>query len=115
MANSEDLAAARDVVRDVGWLSQVPRGFRDGVLDESRLREYDAGERVYDISNSWEGVFGMIAGGFRITSAPEANGPFALHFAGPSFWIGSAPMFTGAGTLLGISAAHATRALYPPR
>jgi CRP/FNR family cyclic AMP-dependent transcriptional regulator len=103
-----DLEQARDTLRRAGWLSLVPEEFREQILLHARLRRYAAGEAIYHVGDPPGGLFGLVKGAVEIAIAPERQGPYVIHFAGPGFWIGETALITGGPRLASLYATRDT-------
>ena len=49
------------------------------------LRRYQPGETIFSVGDPPGGIFGLTSGALEISIAPEKQGPYLVHFAGPGF------------------------------
>lgn len=108
------LGRAHTIVSRQGWLSFVPRSFRQIVLDRCKLQEYKDGATIYSVGDPPGGMYGLIRGNLAISIAPGERGPYVAHFAQPGTWFGEAAAFTEQPRRIGLAAARDTEVLHLP-
>ncbi len=108
------LAAAREKMGRIGWLSIVPEPFRAAVLARVHLMHFKPGEPVYAVGDPPGGLYGLVSGGLGIAIAPGERGPYFAHLARPGAWFGEAAAITGQNRRVGLSATRDTALLQLP-
>lgn len=78
------------ILREIGWLTETPRAFRDAVLGRCIPKRFARGESVYRAGDPPGGLYGLIEGGIAVELAPEESEPYLGTFVRPGFWIGEA-------------------------
>ncbi|MFO0990532.1 MAG: Crp/Fnr family transcriptional regulator [Hyphomicrobiales bacterium] len=96
------LAESRSLLRERGWLSLTPGGFRDAFLEKCRLVRYGAGENLYHVGDAASGLFGLVCGRAALTIAPGERGPYLAQLIFPGAWVGDAAIITGETRLVGV-------------
>lgn len=106
MRDSSKSARAVLFLEETGWLFELPPPLRAALLDVSRLKHYDAGDRVYGLGDPPGGLYGLEEGCLALEAAQSDSPPqkgFLIH---PGTWIGEGPV---AGLEARITGAWATR------
>ena len=85
-----DKAEAAAIVTAQGWLSRRPAAFRDAVIARCRLRQFAAGEALYNPGDPPSGMFGLVSGRL-LTRVPPAD--VLVNSEQPGYWIGEATAF----------------------
>jgi CRP/FNR family transcriptional regulator, cyclic AMP receptor protein len=90
-----DIARARRLLTEIGWLAAMPREFGDALLRQCDLQAFEAGETVYLAGDPPGGIYGICEGALGMTSAlGPASAPVA-HLGQPGAWTGMGPLLTG--------------------
>lgn len=84
---------ARAILKRQGWLRDTPPRFADALLARCRLGSVQRGEAVYRIGAPYDGLYGVVSGGFAFEIAPHERGPNLAHFFRPDFWFGDTESF----------------------
>jgi CRP-like cAMP-binding protein len=84
---------ARAFLRRRGWLSGAPTRFTEALLARCQMGSAERGDAVYRIGAPWDGLRGVVSGGFAFEIAPYERGPNLAHFFRPGFWFGEAESF----------------------
>ncbi|MFD0979675.1 Crp/Fnr family transcriptional regulator [Tropicimonas aquimaris] len=92
MSNTK-IDEARVFLKRRGWLSGTPSRFADALLARCQLRSAERGVAVYRIGAPYDGLYGVVSGGFAFEIAPYERGPSLAHFFRPGFWFGEAEIF----------------------
>jgi CRP/FNR family transcriptional regulator, cyclic AMP receptor protein len=108
------LERAKGVVASRGWLSQTGAGFRDAVLARVSLRSYRSGDTIYSINDPPGGMYGLAAGGAKVSSAQDEDGPYVAHIMTPGDWTGYGPAITGGNRIIGLTAGRNCQLLSLP-
>jgi len=87
-------AAVAPLLRQ-GWLSRQPEVFRDEVINRGLLLSFDPGEMVYRIGGPPGGLYGLVSGALRISTAPDHSPPRFIQFGIVGAWAGEGPFLTG--------------------
>ncbi|MEZ5821647.1 MAG: Crp/Fnr family transcriptional regulator [Xanthobacteraceae bacterium] len=77
-----------DVLGRQGWLSYVSPEFREAVLSQLVLKEFNGSTYVYRFGDAPDGLWGLIGGGVRVESPNISRIPATDHFSTPGFWFG---------------------------
>jgi CRP/FNR family cyclic AMP-dependent transcriptional regulator len=109
-----EFSAARKIVSEHGWLSQVPRQFREKVLDRCLIEDFETGAVIYSVGDPPGGMYGLVSGRYGVSIAPGERGPYLVHFATPGTWFGELPAFTGLPRRLGLVAATDSTVFHLP-
>jgi len=71
------------------WLQDFPDDLREALLATARLLpRFDRGERVYNIGDGPNGIYGVVSGSFGFEVAPQEEGPQLIHQLRPGTWFG---------------------------
>lgn len=81
-------ADAEQIMREAGWLTQVPEDFREEVLRRSILMRFAAGEAIYNVGDPLGGLYGLVCGTVSIDIAPVGVLPQLVALGAPGHWIG---------------------------
>lgn len=84
---------ARAFLRRRGWLSGTPPRFADALLARCQMGSAERGAAVYRIGAPYDGLRGIVSGGFAFEIAPYERGPNLAHVFRPGFWFGEAESF----------------------
>jgi CRP-like cAMP-binding protein len=106
----DDLA----VISRRGWLAQQPAAFRAEVLERALVQSYEPGKALYHLGDPPGGIYGLVSGMLRVTTAPGAALPRTVHMGTPGFWTGEGPYMIGGGRRIELRAASACQALHLP-
>lgn len=96
------LAGARSFLRERGWLSLTPEGFREVFLERCQLVRFGAGENLYHVGDAPSGLFGLVSGRSALMIAPGERGPYLAQLMFPGAWVGDAAIITGETRLVGV-------------
>jgi CRP-like cAMP-binding protein len=105
---------AKDFAATHGWLAMTSQDFRRAVLDRATPQAFRFGETVYSIGDPPGGLYGLVAGTFKISLAPGDDGPFPGHILTPGRWTGYGPAITGGSRIIGVDAGRNCQALFLP-
>ena len=111
---SNGINEGRAFLKRRGWLSGTPARFADALLARCRLAAAERGEAVYRIGAPYDGLFGIVSGGFAFEIAPYERGPNLAHFFRPGFWFGEAESFDARPQIATIVATRRSRLLHLP-
>ncbi len=90
-----DIANARRLLAENGWLAAMPEAFRDEMLRLCDLQGFKAGETICLAGDPPGGIYGICDGALGMTSAlGSAMSPIA-HVGQPGAWTGMGPLLTG--------------------
>lgn len=71
------------------WLRDFPEDLRETLLASARLLpSFDRGQRVYNVGDRPNGIFGVVSGCFGFEVAPQEEGPQLIHQLRPGIWFG---------------------------
>lgn len=107
-------AKAREVLSNVGWLSQQPREFQAEVFRRSSLQRFAGGDVIYRVGDPLGGVYGIVTGAAVVTMAPGTTIPRLFHVGMPGSWIGEGSFLTREPRRVGMQAAVETWAMHLP-
>ncbi|WP_395621826.1 Crp/Fnr family transcriptional regulator [Sphingomonas daechungensis] len=79
----------RDVLSSVGWLSRVPEGFRDAMLDIAIWRLAETGTEFIHNGVDKGGMFAVVRGSAETSLYLGHPDTRMIHVAGPGFWAGN--------------------------
>ena len=99
-----ELATARALLAECGWLCKTPEGFRESILAQSQLRSFSAGETIYAEGDPSEGLYGLAAGTLGIELSGPTRPPGFAYLTGKGFWIGAHTLVLGPGRQVGLVA-----------
>lgn len=112
--NADGIMEARAFLKRRGWLRGTPSRFADALLMRCQLRSAERGETVYRIGAPYDGLFGVVSGGFAFEIAPYERGPNLAHFFRPGFWFGEAESFDSRQQIATIVATRHSSLLHLP-
>ena len=84
-----------DALLQQGWLSRCPPDFQQAVLERGKAQRYAARDFVFHLGDAPAGIYGIVAGTFGVTAAPERNVPRLSLLLYPGAWFGEGPLMTG--------------------
>ena len=105
---------ARAFLKRRGWLSGTPSRFADALLARCQLGSAKRGAAVYRIGSPYDGLRGVVSGGFAFEIAPFERGPNLSHFLRPGFWFGDAESFDARPQIATIVATRESTFLHLP-
>ncbi len=80
---------ARKFLADSAWLRAFPQGLRDEFLGLCKLLpQFERGQRVFNIGDPPDGIYGTVNGCFGFEIAPGDDGPQMAHQLWPGDWFG---------------------------
>lgn len=83
------LHQARVFLADSPWLRGFPEDLRESFLGSTRLLSpFERGQRVYNIGDAPNGIYGVVSGCFGFEVAPQKEGPQLIHQLRPGIWFG---------------------------
>lgn len=83
------LEQARLSMASSPWLQRFPDDLRERLLANTRLLPpFDRGQRVYNIGDAPDGIYGVVGGCFGFEIAPQEEGPQLIHQYRPGSWFG---------------------------
>lgn len=83
------LPQAREFLADSRWLRGFPEDLRERFLGSTRLMSpFQRGQRVYNIGDAPNGIYGVVSGCFGFEVAPQEAGPQLIHQLRPGVWFG---------------------------
>jgi hypothetical protein len=88
-------ASAEAAMLKGGWLSQQPKWFQREVLSRATLQAFDADELIYRIAGPPGGIYGLVAGTLKVSTAPAHAAPRFIVFGIKGHWAGEGPYLTG--------------------
>lgn len=84
-----DLETARRAAADSPWLRRFPVDLRECFLERTRLLPpFQRGDRVYNIGDPPDGIYGVVSGCFGFEIAPQEEGPQLVHQYRAGSWFG---------------------------
>jgi CRP/FNR family cyclic AMP-dependent transcriptional regulator len=93
--DSQSKASAEASMLKTGWLSRQPDWFQREVLSNASLEEFDADEVVYRIGGPPGGIYGLVAGTLKVSTAPAHLAPRFIVLGIKGNWAGEGPYLTG--------------------
>jgi len=106
---------ALELLSSRGWYADRSPETKRLLAPLFQLREYSAGQSLYNHGDEPNGVFGIASGGIDI-SIPRFDGlAFTIHRAETGFWIGDSALFAGYSRMISIVATAQVRAVFLPR
>lgn len=90
-----DIAAARHLLGQTGWLAAMPLDFRDAMLHLCELQAFKAGETIYLAGDPPGGLYGICEGALGMISALGSALSPVSHLGQPGTWTGMGPLLTG--------------------
>lgn len=88
-ATQLSLAQARRFMAGSPWMEMFPEDLRESFLASTRLLpSFDRGQRVYNIGDAPDGIYGVVSGCFGFEIAPQEEGPQLIHQYRPGSWFG---------------------------
>lgn len=83
------LNEARHFLATGPWLKDFPDDLRESFLASARLLPpFARGQRVYNIGDPPDGIYGVVTGCFGFEIAPQEEGPQLIHQIRPGTWFG---------------------------
>jgi len=80
---------ARQFLGHSPWLSAFPPDLRNDFLDRCRLLPpFERGQRVYNVGDGPNGIYGLISGSLGFEIASDGDGPQLVHQICPGDWFG---------------------------
>ncbi|MEE4331146.1 MAG: Crp/Fnr family transcriptional regulator [Wenzhouxiangella sp.] len=80
---------ARAILSNSPWLQGFPDDLRETFLASARLLPpFERGQRVYNIGDDPNGIYGIVSGCFGFEVAPREEGPQLVHQIRPGVWFG---------------------------
>jgi len=90
-----EIANARRLLAENGWLAAMPDAFRDAMLRLCELQDFEAGDTIYLAGDPPDGLYGICGGALGMTSGfGSAISPIA-HVGQAGAWTGVGPLLTG--------------------
>lgn len=87
--------AAKEFLKNTGWLSGEPEWLRDALLASARVSAWKAGELIFMVGDEPGGIYGIVDGGVG-TLVPSGGSEMVLcHVLRPGSWFGFGPLFVG--------------------
>ena len=84
-----ELSDARAWLADSPWLRRFPADLRERFLERTRLLPaLDRGDRVYNMGDPPDGIYGVVSGCFAFEIAPQEEGPQLVHQYRAGSWFG---------------------------
>ncbi len=108
------LEEAKIVVISRGWLSRTPDDFRDAVLSRVLLQSFRSGESIYSVNDPPGGMYGLVSGSVKVSSAEGEDGPYIAHVMTPGSWSGYGPAIAGCNRIIGLTAGRNCQVLFLP-
>jgi CRP/FNR family transcriptional regulator, cyclic AMP receptor protein len=112
---NDEVHTARCFLKQTGWLAETPPSFADKLLARCSLVSVDRRERVYQIGDEPDGLYGVVAGGFAFEMAPHERGPHLAHIFRPGFWFGDGEQFAVVPRIATIRATRPSKLLHIPQ
>lgn len=83
------LSQARELLAASPWLQDFQDDLRQDFLAATRLLPpFDRGNRVYNVGDAPDGIYGVVSGCFGFEIAPQEEGPQLVHQLRPGTWFG---------------------------
>ena len=79
---------AFEAVGKLGWLSRQPAEFRTRLLAEANVREYEAGQILFEAGDPVHSLIGLASGTLDILLEHPQLQTQLLHIAQPGIWLG---------------------------
>jgi CRP-like cAMP-binding protein len=111
---SNGIIEARAFLKRQGWLSGTPPHFADALLAQCEMGSVERGTAVYRIGAQYDGLYGVVSGGFAFEIAPYERGPNLAHFFRPGFWFGDSESFDARPQIATIVATRSSTFLHLP-
>ena len=106
---------ARAFLATSHWLRGFPDDLRETLLASARLLPlFDRGERVYNIGDCPNGIYGVVSGCFGFEVAPQEDGPQLIHQLRPGIWFGELAHVLGRPRLAAIYATRPSQCMRVP-
>lgn len=99
-----DATAAARVLTSRGWLAAQPEDFQRLVLAHASVQSYRAGDVVYRFGDDPGGIYGVVSGAYKATTAPPRSTPRLLHVGLPGSWVGEGCYLVRERRRVGVSA-----------
>lgn len=97
------------------WLQGFPDDLRESLLASSRLLpQFGRGERVYNIGDAPNGIYGVVSGCFGFEVAPQEEGPQLIHQLRPGIWFGELAHVLERPRLAAMYATRASQCMWVP-
>lgn len=109
-----NLAEAKRVLVNVGWLARQPDTFQAEVLKHATLMRFAAGDVIYRCGDPLGGVYGLVVGAVVVSLGPPAATPRVFHLGTPGSWIGEGPFLSREPRRVGMQAAVETWMMHLP-
>lgn len=112
----DSIDAARERLRQLGWLTQVPHELREELLRCCRLLPaFERGKYLLRFGDKPDGIYGIVSGSFSLQIAPNEQGPQTVHFYGPGAWVGELAFCLGAPRATSMIATANSSAVFLPK
>ncbi|QPC42050.1 Crp/Fnr family transcriptional regulator [Kaustia mangrovi] len=92
---SQNRASAEAAVLEGGWLSRQPEWFVREALAHASVETFEAGEAIYRIGGPPGGIYGLVDGTLKVSTAPVHGAPRFIVFGIRGHWAGEGPYLTG--------------------
>lgn len=79
----------------VGWLSSLPDGAKQEMIDAARLKRLAAGQRVHGKGDPADGLYGLLVGEIRISASTYAGDQILFARLLPGQWFGEIAVLDG--------------------
>ena len=112
----DSIDAARETLRDRGWLRHVPASLREKLLARSRLLPpLERGQYLLRFGDKADGIYGIVSGGFSFQIAPHEQGPQTVHLYRSGAWVGELAYCLDATRATSMMATRRSRAVWLPK
>ncbi|MCB1496978.1 MAG: Crp/Fnr family transcriptional regulator [Bauldia sp.] len=78
-----------------GWLSRQPAWFQDEVVARATFETFEPDEAIYRIGGPPGGIYGLVSGTLKVSTAPPHSAPRFIQFGIQGAWAGEGPYLTG--------------------
>jgi CRP-like cAMP-binding protein len=102
MQNTFDRTEAMRIMSTQGWLTEVPEGFRDAVLQRARPQLFASGKTVFKVGDPPGALWGLVSGGLSVEVAPGERTSQTFFFFRPGAWFGELSLLTNTPRRVGI-------------
>lgn len=86
---------AESIMRQRGWLSQMPEAFVLRLLQHAQLVKFAPGHIIFSPGDPAGGIYGFVKGMVIIKTAPPYSTPRLIDIAVPGDWTGEDSFMTG--------------------
>jgi len=102
------------LLRKGDWFNSIPTDLQGIVLDNSKLRNFEAGEVLIMEESEPTGLYATLEGQVAISRRVNSDREFFYHLGGPGFWFGESGVLNRKITLVTVTARTAVRTLFLP-